>query len=225
MATLVPTNVPGEFAIPALGAKIALKDWEEKDIYDTIAIGGGAQLVNDVDTLEFYTNVQGKRRIDTNLKKNSATPARHEIIVLKPGFFVKPKWGTATAELADQLAFYEEGVYELVKNEKPQVTESHLWRMATGYGFVAYGVDFGAPGVTVAPGSLGVASPAAIPPLLVPFTIGPEDDFAVTVRYQNSQAGVAAAAVGAPAHVSHTLAQTTACMAVLHGFVKSPGTK
>ncbi len=225
MATLVPTDKPGEFAIPALGTKIALKDWEEKDIYDTIAIGGGAQLAGVVDLLEFFTNVQGKRRVDTNLRRNAATPARHEIIVLKPGIFCKPKWGTATAELADQMAIYEEGVYELVKNEKPQVTETHLWRLATGYGFVGYGIDFAAPGVVVAPGSLGVASPAAIPPLLVPFTIGPDDDFSVTVQYQASLAGVAFGAVAAPAFVSHTLAQTTAVMAVLHGFVKSPGTK
>lgn len=225
MATLVPTNRPGEFAIPALGVKIALKDWEEKDLYDTIVLPGGTSLTN-ASKLEFFTNVQGKRKgIDTNLRKNAQTPARHELIVLKPGIFVKPKWGTAIPEMADQLSVYEEGTYLLDKNQKPQVTVTHLWRMATGYGFVAYGVDLAAPGVTVAPGSLGVASPAAIPPLLVPFAINPDDDFEVDLEFEGSLAGLAVPGVGAPAFTSHTLAANTPIMAILHGFVKSPGTR
>jgi len=225
MATLVPTANPGEFAIPALGVKIALKDWEEKDIYDTICLPGAVTLAA-AGTLEFFTNVQGKRKgIDTNLRKNAATPARHELIVLKPGVFCKPKWGTSIPEMADQLAVYEEGTYRLAKNQKDQVTETHLWRMATGYGFVAYGVDLAAPGVVVAPGTLGVASPAAIPPLLVPFAIGPEDDFEVEVKYETSLAGQAVGAVAAPAFTSHTLAADTPIMSILHGFVKSPGTR
>ena len=86
-------------------------------------------------------------------------------------------------------------------------------------------MDLAAPGVVVAPGSLGVASPAAIPPLLVPFAIQPDDDFEVRIRYELSAAGQAVGAVAAPAFASHILAQPTAVMAVLHGFMKSPGTK
>jgi len=220
---LLPTNKPGEFAIPELGRVIRLTEWEEMDIYDTVAVAAAVQLTNA--TLNFYTNVQGKVPVDTNLRTNSKMPARHELIVLKPSVFVLPKWGTATPELADQMAVYQEGSYVLQKNNKDQISETHMWGLASGYGFVAYGVDFAAPGVTVAPGSLGVASPAAIPPLLVPFTIQADDDFDASIDFDNSSAGVAVGAVAAPAFVSHTLSANIAIMAILHGFVKSPGTR
>lgn len=222
--SLLPTNDPGVFVIPELGKNVRLSEWEEKDIYDTVALPAATQLVGN--EIEFFTTVEGKRDIDTNMKTGGKMPARHELIVMKPSIYVLPMWGTAIPELADQLAIYAEGLYELNKNQKPQVSRTHLWRLQSGYGFVAYGLNTSGAAATVAPSSLGVASPAAIPPLLIPFTLQPDDDFDATIKFDASRAGVEnSAGAAAPTFSSRTLASATAIKAFLHGFVKSPGTK
>lgn len=222
--SLIPVpGTPGAFAIPGLGKTIKLTEWSEQDIFDTWVLPATAQL-QVVNELRFYTNVDGKNPIDTNLTTNSKMPARHSAIVLKVGVFVPPKWGASTPELADQMAIYQEATFELLKNRKTQVEETHLWGLATGYGFVGYGIDFGGPAVTVAPGSNGVASPSAIPPLLVPFELNDDDDFQGRLRFHASAAAATIAGVTA-AWTSHTLAQDTPIMVALHGFVKSPATR
>jgi len=225
MSTLVQIpNQPGKFAIPGLGKQIDIVEWNEQDIYDTVVYPAGLQL-SAAAQVNFFTQVNGKARIQTNLTTNSKVPARHSAIVLKAGVFVQPKWGTAVPELADQMAVYQEGSWDLLKNRKVQIEETHMWGAATGYGFVAYGVDFAAPAVTVAPGSNGVASPAAIPPLLVPFELSSDDDFEGHI-FMRSPAGLTAVGgVAAPAFTSHTLAQDTPVMFVLHGFLRAPATR
>ena len=221
---LIPTQRPGEFIIPELGRAIQLTEWEEMDIYDTMALPAATALAGN--TLTYYTGVENRRAVDTNLKTSSKMPARHELIVMKPSVFVLPMWGTAIVELADQLAFYSEGTYELNKNSKPQVSRTHMWRLQSGYGFVAYGLNVAAPGAPVAPSSLGVASPAAIPPLLIPFVIQPEDDFDVRIVFEASRAGVVNnAGAAAPVFATRTTAAAMAIKVFLHGFVKSPGSK
>lgn len=221
-------NQPGVFQTPE-GRVIKLSEWDEMDVYDTIVFPGGETL-QAISEVTFFTAVQGKAKIDTNLTTNGKVPARHELLVLKAGIFVAPKWGAAHPELADQCAVYQEGTYELLKNQKPQVYEQHMWGRQTGMGFVAYGVDFAVPAVTIAPGSLGVASPAAIPPLLVPFSLaagaGGDDDFEVDLRFTASRAAIPlGAGPTTAAWTSHTLAEDTPVMAVLHGFMKAPGTR
>jgi len=225
MATLIPIpNAPGKFAVPGLGKTIDVVEWNEQDIYDTAVIPAGAVL-NTVNEVRFFTQVNGKSRVQTNLTTDGKVPARHSAIILKAGIFVQPKWGTSVPELADQMGVYQEGTYELLKNRKVQIEETHMWGAATGYGFVAYGVDFAAPAVTVAPGSNGVASPAAIPPLLVPFELSSDDDFEGRVRFGTPQGLAAFGGVAAPVFASHTLAQDVPVMFVLHGFLKAPATR
>ena len=101
---LIPTQNRGEFQISELGKKIRLTEWEEMDIYDTIALVAGAALVGGYPELNFFQNIQGKRRIDTNLRTNGKVLARHEVIVMKPSVFVTPMWGIIGTGLADQAA-------------------------------------------------------------------------------------------------------------------------
>lgn len=225
MALLTPTGTSGEFML-ATGQKIRLSEWDEQDLYDTWALPAGETL-SAIGTVRYFTDVQGKEKIDTNLTTNGKVPAEHEMIVLKVGIFVLPKWGQDVAPLSDQLALYQEGTWEMLKNRKVQLPEQHLWGRATGYGFVAYGVDLAAPAVVVAPGSLGVASPAAIPPLLVPFTLAHNNDFEGILRFTQSRANKSAfgAAPSTATWSSHQLAADCAVMAVLHGFMKAPGTR
>lgn len=218
---LMPTNEPGVFAIPEIQKLVKLTEWEEKDIYDTIAIDAATQLAGN--TFELFTDVENKRDIDSNLSTGGKMPARSDLIVLKPSLYVQPMWGTAVCDLSDAVAIYHEGLYELEKNSKPQVSKTHLLRLQSGYGVVAYGLTVGA--TAVAPTSLGVASPAAIPPLLIPFTLQPEDDFKGEIAFQQSRAGAENNAGLAPTFTSYTLAQDVAIKAFLHGFVKGPATK
>jgi hypothetical protein len=224
MADMIPTQTPGEFAIPALGKKILLSEWTEQDVYDVWAVPA-ATPVTTITELSFFTNVQGKAAIDTNQRRNAQTSARHSVIVLKPGVYVLPSWGGQYADMADQIALYQMGTYELLKNNRAQIPETHMWGLATGYGFVAYGVDKAAPGVACAPGSLGVASPGAIPHLLVPFTITPDDDFEVKMRFTASRAAATVGGVTATWTDATLGAADVAIMCTLHGFVKAPGTR
>jgi len=217
---LTQTNDPGKFALPELGVIIQISEWEEKDVYDTLAIDGGTQLAGE--TFPFFTDVEQKQRCDTNLKKGASMPSRTNLIVLKPSLRVKPLWGQAIATLEDQIAIYEEGIYYLNKNDKPQVTFTHLMRLQSGYGVVAYGLSTGA---ATAPTSLGVASPAAIPPLLIPFELQPDDDFDGHLDFVASRAGAQNQAGTTPVFASHVLGVDVAVVNYLHGFVKAPGTR
>lgn len=220
---LLATNNPGEFAIPELGRIIRLTEWEEKDIYDTVALANTTSL--DGNIVEFFLNVQAKRDVDTNLRTAGKMPARHELICMKPGVFVQPLWGNIPPTLFSQLAIYAGGLFSLEKNAKAQVSRTHLWRMQTGYGMVAYGLDVAGAATSVAPSSLGVASPAAIPPLLIPFVIQPEDDFDVEIRFEASGAATANTAGVTPVYAAAVLDADTAIKTILHGFVKSPASK
>lgn len=217
---LQQTSDPGKFALPELGLFITISEWEEKDIFDTIAIDGGTTLSGE--NFPFFTDVEQKQKCDTNLKKGASMPSRTNLIVLKPSLRVKPVWGTAIATLFDQFSIYEEGVYYLNKNDKPQVTSTHLMRMQSGYGVVAYGLSTG---TAIAPTSLGVASPAAIPPLLIPFEIQPPDDFDGHLDFVASRAGTQNQAGTTPVFASHQLDLDVAIVNYLHGFVKAPGTR
>jgi len=219
---LTPTNVPGVFLLPEIGAEIKLSEWEEMDIYDTVALPATTVLAGNV--LNFFRNVGNKSGLDTNLETDGKVPGRHEVIVMKPSIFVVPQWGTAQPNLDDQIAIYGEGVYELQKNRKIQITETHLWRLQSGYGIVAYGLN--PAGGTATPTSLGVASPAAIPPLLIPFMLAADDTFSATLTFQQSTAGVANnAGLAAPVFASFPIGNDTAIKNFLHSFVKSPGTR
>lgn len=225
MADLQPTNRPGVFVIPALGATVTISEWTEQDIFDVWALPTTAVLGTDVSQISFFTNVQGKTTLDTNMTRNSQTPARHSVIVLRPGLFVLPAWGTAVPDMADANAVYSGGTYEMKRSKKIIVPETHLWGLGSGYGIVAYGVDKAAPSAEVAPLSLGMASPAAQPHLLVPFQIQPEDDYEALLRFPNSNAGLALPGIAAPTYAGFALNNDIAIMAILHGFMKAPGTR
>jgi len=93
-----------------------------------------------------------------------------------------------------------------------------------GYGLVGYGLNPGEV-ANIALQTLGIASPAAIPPLLVPWTITYDDDFDATIRFMASGAGVAFNAVGVPGYTSFTTADDIGVKLIFHGFTKSPATK
>ena len=219
---LIGTGKPGEFQIPELGKTINLTEWEEADIYDTVAIA--AQVSLQGGTISFYTAPTGKNKADTNLRTSSKLPARHEVIVFKVGVYVCPIWGTALPQLSDVAAFYHEGALQVRKNTKAEVTYSHLLRFPSGYGLVAYGLD---PGAThnYAPVTLGIASPAAIPPLLVPWSLQADDDFDADIVFEASGAGTAYNGVAAPGWTSSDTTDVLATKLILHGFIKSPATK
>lgn len=220
--SLIATKEPGVFIMPELGKQINLTEWEEADIYDTAAIASGSTFQGG--RIEFFTSPQGKSEADTNVRTPSKLPARHEVIVLKIGVYVPPTWGTATPPISDVSAFYHEGAIEVLKNRKAEVSKSHMLRFPSGYGLVAYGLNPG-DGINIAPQSLGVASPAAIPPLLVPWQMTHGDDFEARIEFSASGAGAQFGSSAAPTFTSHTLADDLAVKLIMHGFIKSPATK
>ena len=58
---LSPTTEPGVFAIPELGRMIKLTEWEEMDVYDTLALPAATQLAGN--TLTFFTGVENRRSV------------------------------------------------------------------------------------------------------------------------------------------------------------------
>ena len=228
---LAPTKEAGVFIVAATGQKIRLTEWEEQDAWDCNALPATTDLLNL--KISFFAGNQGnggrKTDRDTNITKPNQLTSYNEMIVLRPWLMVEVAWGTATANLADQQAIYGGGMLEVLKNNRPIITNSHCYRFSSGYGLVGYGIDDAAGATSgIAPGGSGVAGTAAQSPLLVPFQLVDNDQFGAALTFPGSNAGISGIAGGVsvdpPVWAAYGLSADVDVMVGLHGFMKRPAT-
>ena len=225
---LTPTEKAGEFVLTATNTRIKLTEWEEQDVWDSATLPATVALSTAVE-VEFFGGNQGnggKKTVrDTNVTKPNQLTSYNTLICLRPFVHLENTWGNTAAPLSDIQGVLAGGFIGYNKNQKPIITGSHLYRFASGYGLVAYGLDTTAGAGNVAPGGSGIAGTAAQSPLLIPFQLIDTDQFDAVLSFPGSRSGVAVGGVAAADWEAYELDTAVSIMVAMHGFVKRPATQ
>lgn len=207
----VPTGVPGELLIPALGKKFQQVELREDDVYDTVRITAGLQAAGS--EYEFFRDIQGKNEQHTNIPQSRRIQAGDEVAVFRIGLHPRETLGTVHAGTPD-IKQVVGNAHFLLKFNRRIITDGPAIKYPTGYG-LSGSSDLGAatPGNSVV--SIGVPSVAAAPTLFVPQQLKDNDDIVCKLRFPDATAWYAA-------YVGPTLAATLAMTAFMRGVIKSP---
>jgi hypothetical protein len=181
---------PGEFRVTtAEGSKtVKLVEWREDYVYDTIEVAAGAAALGQ--QYLFFVSTTGpagapKLKCDTNIRTARRLSSGQEMILNQIGVGVQHnRWtaGIATSEVSNVDACWAiERLHYILEINQITMAEGPVGAFPPGWGCVGVadlGVGAGAGFV-----NNGVASPAAVPRLLVPQNIYSENDISGTLTH------------------------------------------
>jgi len=195
---------PGKYFIPALKKKIAIIDYREGDLYDTVLIPSGAIAAGA--TYHFFRDLEGKNLQDTNFTTPRRIEAGTEMIITRLGIVLHSTTGNTIIPLADAKKVLENG-YLTFKINKMDVDEGFLMRFQSGYGLAGSTVE-----TNQSIFSNGVPSAAAAPTLLVPQEITVNHDLQAQIEFFD--------APWISGFTMPTLSQAVKVKFILHGYIK-----
>jgi hypothetical protein len=207
-----PTGQAGEFAIPGIGKTIKLVQWREGDIYDTVLLATAAGAVTAGSEFQLFRDIQGKDKQHTNLKTPRRLPSDSELIVSRIGLHINQAIANIAISDLDVIKIAHNLVFSFKVGER-LVAEGPVLTFQSGYGVTGSTTRNNTGVVTV-----GVASAAAAPQLLVAQPIDDSKDLDAVFRFPPATwlttAGLAAAVP--------SLDSAAAASCYLHGFIKRP---
>lgn len=169
MAILRATDDAGVFEVEGIGTKIRLLEWRAGGYYDTVELASGAQTSGN--QAQLFQNLSQKSRQHTNLDNNAGRlPALNELICNRVGAHVHQAWGNTVVTDDDILKVAHACYMRISVNQTRIIFDAPLYTAQSGYG-VTGSTTRTATGVV----TIGVASQAAAPQLLVAQPIGPQD--------------------------------------------------
>lgn len=220
MAVLRATNQTGVYEIEGLGTQIRLLEWRAGSYYDTVAARAGA--VSPGTQLRLFVNLDGKNRQFTNLDNNAGRlPALNELIVNNVGAHVLQSIADTVVNDADIIKFAHSAYMRFSVNQTRIVADQPLYCFQSGFGVTGSTTRNDTGVVTI-----GVASAAAAPQLLVAQPIGPNDSIG-SDSYIQFYDNAWLAPYFAAAEIEETMAvfsTPVACTIHLNGLVKKPAT-
>lgn len=207
----VPTGVPGELFIPALGKKFQQVELREDDVYDTVRIPAAAVAAGT--EFEFFRDTQGKNEQHTNLPQPRRIQSGDEVAVYRIGLHPREALGVTLPLTADIKQLVGNG-HLLMKFNRRVITDGPAIKYPTGYGLSGFS-DVGAATPGNGAVSIGVPSVAAAPTLFVPQQLKDNDDIICKLRFPDATGWYATYTVP-------TVATTLAMSVFLRGVIKSP---
>lgn len=214
MAILRATDETGVYEIEGLGTKIRLLEWRAGAFYDSVAFAAGLQNPG---TQQFlFQNLQSKNRQFTNLDNNAGRlPALNELITNRVGAHILQGFGNVVTSDSDIIKLSHAAYMRVSVNQTRIIYDEPLYCAQSGFG-VTGSTTRNATGVV----TIGVASAAAAPQLLVAQPIGPNDSIGTDsyiVLYANT------GWTNAPAAMP-TLDTSVGVTVFLDGLIKKPAT-
>lgn len=216
-----PTGNPGEYDIGGV-QKVKLVQWREGDIYDTVLMtgaGGGAGAGGAVPAgteLILFRDVQNKDLQHTNLKTPRRLPSDSELIISRIGAYIMQSIGTFVCTDADIIQIAH-SCYFYFKVGERMVSEGPVLAYQSGYG-VTGSTTRNATGVV----TVGVASAAAAPQLLVAQPIDSTKDLDAKFRFPPADWLNQAAPMNLGANRFPAPSMSMGMQCYLHGFIKRP---
>jgi len=225
MAVLRATNQTGVYEIEGLGTKIRLLEWRAGAFYDTVQFASNGVDAQPAGTQQYlFQNLQNKNRQFSNLDNNAGRlPALNELITNRVGAHVLQAFGNQLITDSDIIKFAHAAYMRVSVNQTRMIFDAPLYTAQSGYGVTGVTTRNNTGVVTI-----GVASAAAAPQLLVAQPIGPNDSIGTDsyiVLYNNNWATAGGSPNPIlPPVVMPTFDTSVFCTVFLDGLVKKPAT-
>lgn len=158
---------PGHLFIPSLNQTISQNELKQDDLYDTVEFVSGSQAAGTEQTL--FDNRTNKKLQHTNLKRDNQIGSHQELAILRVGASVTQALGNTVVSGQDIKKAAWGAYLQLEVNER-RVAEGPLAKFGSGYGAAGSTSENDESVVTI-----GVASVAASPLLLVPQPVNDND--------------------------------------------------
>lgn len=200
----------GTLYIPALGKAIKLVEWREDDFFDSVSTGAvnAGSTPTAGTSLEFFRDLANKNLQHTNLRTPRRIPAGSEFIMSRIGILPAQAQGNVVY-LPSDIVKAAYGVTLTFKINDRLVSEGPLFKYQSGYGVTGSTTENAAGLATI-----GVASAAAAPNLMVAQPIMDDDDLVATVDFR--------AASWLTGYAQPTFSAGLTITLALHGFIKKP---
>lgn len=180
MAAAIPVKgKPGHYFIPATGEVFRAQELTEDSLYDSVTLPSGALSAGT--TRKFFDSLSNKNLQHTNIGTiGRIVPSQQEVSVTRIGYVPAQAVGNSLTTDGDILKTLFSGSIEL-KFGKQEIAKGPLWKYPGGYG---------APGSTTRTdtGNVtnGVASPAAVPPLVVVQPLNMDDSVSAVTKWEDA---------------------------------------
>ena len=158
-------------------ARFASKNKYEGDVYDTVNIPVTAPIAAGTQ-FEFFRDVQNKLELDCNLGASRKLRAGSRLMVLYVGIYIEQAAGAVQTTISDAKSILDNAFLEVRINDN-DVARGPAHKYAIGYGLVGNSTRANTDTFTS-----GVASPAAIRPLLVPQWVSNNEDIEARMTFQ-----------------------------------------
>lgn len=207
-----PIAIPGKDAgtlfIPALGVSIKQTESREDDIYDTVEQTAAAVTAGT--SLELFRDLSNKNIQHVNLTTSRRIASGSEFFMNRVGVYIHQAFGATLATDKDMLLLAHAGSLTFKLNDRT-VVEGPLFKYQSGYGLTG-STTRNATGIV----TIGVASYAAAPQLLVVQRVSDKDDVKGTIDFKNNSWLTGGSAMPTTDN-AHNLISV-----FLHGVIKTP---
>jgi len=170
-------RTPGEFNIPGVGTR-EIRNWKEDVVYDNIELPVSISSGNNY---EFFTNVVvGKSFLETNLDQSNRLPEGYEMEVRKMGLMLPP-----SISLDDAKDITENSYIEFITGRNNVRRKGPTWMWpCDGMGTViSHSTDYQTSVEIKNCTQIGVPSPSAVPPLLLPINLTHKLNFKMLLTF------------------------------------------
>lgn len=205
--TAIPGKNPGELFIPALNKTILQTESREDDVYDTVEQASGAVTAGA--KLSAFKTITNKNNQHTNLSTPRRIASGDEFFMNRIGCHIRQATANTIATDSDIL-LVAENVDVSFKLGRRLVTEGPLIKYQSGYGVVGM-TNRNNTGVV----TIGVASYAAAPQLLVVQPVTDQDDLIADLFFSDNSWITGGSKMP-------TTTNATYITVFLHGVIKSP---
>lgn len=206
MPIAIPGKNPGELYIPSANKTIQQTESREDDVYDTDQQKAGA--ISAGNKIDFFKTITSKNLQATNITTPRRLAQGDELYMNRVGVHIHQSIGNTMTTDSDIVKIAHAGSLAF-KLGRRLVTEGPLYKYQSGYGVVGQTTRNNTGMATI-----GVASYAAAPQMIVVQPVTENDDLIGTVRFDdNAWANTS----GLP-----TLDADNWLSILLHGVLKSP---
>jgi len=220
MALAPVEGQPGLFRDSDSGQIVNIRDFRESDKFDTVIIPAGENLVAGSEFV-FFSDIQGKRDLDTNFKTQRKLSSGESMVLDRIGLSVRLALGDILALPKDIKKVVENGYFRLKINDIMQ-DEGPIIKFPSGYGLYGQTTETDS-GIV----SIGVPATASASRLVKKQMLNQNHELDGTIRFdaRTWTTGVTTLGTAGPVVSQPKITNPLAITAFLHGLVRAAVTK
>ncbi len=212
---------PGLFRDSDSGNIVNIRDFRESDKYDNVVIPGGEAITSGT-TLNFFSDLQGKTRTDTNFATQRKLSAGESMVLDRIGLYFRLATGNGITSGRDVMKVVENSYYRLDINDILQ-EEGPAIKFPSGYGLYGNTTENNTSIVSV-----GVPATASAARLIKKQLLNQNHELSGTLSFTSRSwlgAPNPAGFTNTVTYVNPTLENPVVITNYLHGLIRSAVTK